>query len=103
VTARSLVYSSYLGGSNREAMYGVISDRNGAGWFIGSSQSNDFPLKKPLQPRSGGGQDAVIVKLSPIGEMLFSDRAVTFAHRMDEAVAPLAASSALVRLQDFLN
>jgi len=70
--ARSLVYSSYLGGSNTDYVYGVTVDRRGDGWFVGRTQSNDFPLRKPLSPKYGGSQDGMIVKISPIGEMLFS-------------------------------
>ena len=53
-------------------MLKTIVDRSGNGWFLGYSESNDFPTKKPLQQRNGGGRDAVLVKLSPSGEMLFS-------------------------------
>jgi hypothetical protein len=69
---RSLVYSSYLGGSNTESMFSVMVDRNGNGWYTGNSSSNDFPLRKPLQARFGGGIDATIVRLSSTGEMLYS-------------------------------
>jgi uncharacterized protein (TIGR03437 family) len=69
---RSLVYSSYLGGTYVEQMTRVMVDRNGDGWFLGTTRSKDFPLKKPLQAQLGGTQDAVLVKLSASGEMLFS-------------------------------
>ena len=69
---RSLIYSSYIGGTNRDDMRGVMADRSGNGWYIGSSSSGDFPLKQPLQARFGGAADATITKLSATGEMLFS-------------------------------
>lgn len=69
---RSIVHSSYLGGSNSEAIYSVTVDSEGNAYFAGNSQSNDFPLVKPLQARSGGGMDGIVSKVGPDGQLLFS-------------------------------
>lgn len=66
---RSLVYSSYLGGSVRESALSVALDNAGNAYFVGGTQSNDFPLIKALQTSASG---AFLTRISPEGKVLFS-------------------------------
>jgi Beta-propeller repeat/S-layer homology domain len=68
----ALVYSTYIGGSNTDQFQGIAVDSTGAAWVAGSTSSFDFPLLNATQAASGGGQDAVLVKLNPSGTLAFS-------------------------------
>jgi hypothetical protein len=63
----SLVYSTYLGGSQREDGEGIAVDTRGNAFVTGATQSSsDFPLKNPLQETFGGGiDDAFVTKIDP--------------------------------------
>lgn len=51
----------------------VILDDAGNVYFAANTQSGNFPLVNPAQATIGGGQDAVVVKMSPnLGSLLFS-------------------------------
>jgi photosystem II stability/assembly factor-like uncharacterized protein len=71
-TGTALVYSTYIGGSGYDEFYGLAVDSTGAAWVAGQSNSTDFPTMSPTQGASGGGEDAVVVKLSSSGTLLFS-------------------------------
>lgn len=61
---KSLVYSSYLGGSGLDAGGGIAVDHSGNVYLSGETESSDFPTANPLQPDyGGGGGDAFIAKL----------------------------------------
>ena len=72
-TGSSLVYSTYLGGSNIEDGYGIAVDSAGNAYVIGDTDSDDFPTtKNAAQPANGGGSgggivDAFAAKLNPAG------------------------------------
>ncbi len=70
---RSLIYSSYMGGSNLEGLSAVALDDLGNAYFGGGTQSADYPTVAPIQARSaGGGNDWFLSKISPEGRMLTS-------------------------------
>lgn len=69
---RTLIYSSYMGGSNREQMNGMTLDGAGNAYFIGNTQSGDYPTLNPLQARRSGIMDAFLTRISPEGKILFS-------------------------------
>jgi len=65
----TLVYSSYLGGTNAELATGIaVAQDLGATTFsayvTGQTCSNDFPLANPLQAVPGGNCDAYIARIS---------------------------------------
>ena len=63
---RGRVYSSYLGGSNKEQAYGVAVDAAGAAYVTGfTSSSTDFPVVDAFQPTYAGGvADGFVAKFS---------------------------------------
>jgi uncharacterized repeat protein (TIGR01451 family) len=66
----SLAYSTYLGGNADDAVVGVTVDRFGNAHVTGWTFSTDFPTKNPLQPSSGGGEDAFVATLNASGSSL---------------------------------
>jgi hypothetical protein len=71
-TGTALIYSTYIGGSGYDSLQGVAVDSTGAVWAAGITTSPDFPLLTPYQNTLGGGDDAVVVKLSPSGALAYS-------------------------------
>jgi len=68
-----LLYSTYLGGSLREAGLSIAVDGAGAAYVAGETSSTDFPVVNPAQGRRAGGInpfDFFIAKLSPAGSAL---------------------------------
>ncbi len=60
----TLVYSSYLGGTNTEIAGGIAVDSSGSAYVTGQTCSEDFPTTNPLQVAPGGDCDAYISKVS---------------------------------------
>ena len=69
-TGTALVYSTYLGGSAYDLGTAIAVDASGNADVTGYTQSQDFPLRHPLQGASGGGYDAFVAKLNPAGDAL---------------------------------
>ena len=67
----TLVYSTYLGGSNVDEAYGIASTPDGQATITGSTTSTDFPRVSPVQAAYGGGDwDAFVARFSPDGAAL---------------------------------
>jgi MYXO-CTERM domain-containing protein len=69
----ALAYSTYLGGSSEDYVYGVAVDGTGAAYVAGMTNSDDFPTKNPMQthmPSVGNSFDAFVTKLTPAGDAL---------------------------------
>jgi hypothetical protein len=49
----TLVYSTYLGGSNFDYAYGIALDPAGNAYVAGFTKSSDIPTVNPLQPALG--------------------------------------------------
>jgi hypothetical protein len=69
----SLVFSTYLGGSDYEGLFGLKLDKSGNIYVDGYTSSRDLPLVQPFQSHFGGFIDAWVAELSPGGTtLLFS-------------------------------
>jgi len=70
----SLVYSTYLGGSNDDYGTGLALGSDNTVFLAGSTSSSDFPTANPYQPSYGGGGmfggDAFVSRLSSTGTSL---------------------------------
>jgi hypothetical protein len=72
-TGATLLYATYLGGSNDEGGFGsaligggIAVDSAGNAYVTGYTQSPNFPTANPLQPTHGGGfDDAFVAKIVP--------------------------------------
>ena len=63
----SLVYSTYLGGSNNDYGSGIAVDSAGNAYVTGFTSSTDFPTLNAIQPTSGGQYDAFVTKINADG------------------------------------
>ncbi len=63
----SLIYSSYLGGSDGDFAQAIALDSSGNAYVTGSTRSADFPTAKPLQIGNDGQSDAFVTKVNPSG------------------------------------
>ncbi len=73
----ALIYSTYIGGSDRDAQWmqysgnGIAVDGSGNVYITGTTFSSDFPTRNALQVAySGGGSDAFVTKLNASGNAL---------------------------------
>src|SRR5437660_5915054 len=70
-TGSTLLYSTYLGGSNFNDATGIAVDAAGNAYVTGSTLSIDFPTTTgAFQPTFGGALDAFVTKLNPTGSAL---------------------------------
>jgi Beta-propeller repeat len=61
-----LVYSTFLGGSDKDFGEAIAVDSAGNAYITGATYSSDFPLSSnPYHAILGGPQDAFVTKLSP--------------------------------------
>ena len=68
-----VVYSTFLGGERQEVGRRLALNRFDQVFVTGSSDSNDFPLKGPIQDSLGGRSDIVVSRFSSGGtSLLFS-------------------------------
>src|SRR5262249_7727304 len=68
----SLVYSTYLGGSNNDLGQGIAVDASGNAYVTGFTTSTDFPTVAAFQGTFSGAEDAFVTKLSASGIPLYS-------------------------------
>src|SRR5256712_1884324 len=65
-----LFYSTYLGGSDDDRGEGIAVDAAGNAYVTGATLSTNFPTASPVQPETGGGNDAFVAKLNAAGSAL---------------------------------
>ena len=65
----ALVYSSYLGGGDRDTGNRIAVDGSGAAYVSGTTASTDFDTVNPIEG-DYGGPDAFVAKLNPAGSAL---------------------------------
>jgi len=64
----TLLYGTYLGGSQFDYGGRGVWDANNNIWIVGTSQSTDFPVtSNALQPHNAGGYDVTVTELNPSG------------------------------------
>lgn len=70
----SLVYASYLAGSDHEWEGRLAVDDAGNAYIVGVTDSPDYPVANAIQsgPVYPGGRAVVVSKLGPQGQLLFS-------------------------------
>lgn len=66
----AVVYATWLGGAGNDSANKIAVDGNGNAVIIGTTASNDFPLKDALQTTRKGGNDVFVTKLNAAGSML---------------------------------
>ena len=66
----TLVYSSYLGGSDIETARGIAADSSGNAYVTGNTGSTNFPTANPLQGSKIGTGNAFVTKVTPTGSSL---------------------------------
>src|SRR5205085_2750310 len=74
---KSLVYSTYLGGSGGTSSYGesgqgIAVDAQGNAYVAGFTSSIDFPLLGAVQGSRRGSMDAFVSKLNTAGRLAYS-------------------------------
>ena len=69
-SGKSLIYSTYLGGSDWDSGSSIAVDANGAAYIAGWTKSRDFPVFKAFDPSFNGNYDGVFLKLNPEGDAL---------------------------------
>lgn len=72
-----IIYSTFLGGGNGaippyDQAWDIATDSQGNSYISGTTRSWDFPIQTNIQTVLKGNQDIVIVKLNPLGKMVYS-------------------------------
>jgi hypothetical protein len=67
------IWSTFIGGPGSDYINGIVPDTDGSAWLVGTTASAnaDFPTKYASQAKVGT-QDAVALKLSATGTLVFS-------------------------------
>jgi hypothetical protein len=82
-TGTSLVYSTYLGGSDIDHGYGVALDASGTAYVTGDSDSDDFPtIAGSFHTTNQGSYDAFVAKIDTASQIVLN----ASQHRMGEVV-----------------
>jgi photosystem II stability/assembly factor-like uncharacterized protein len=68
---RQVLWSTFLGGSDRDAASAMTLDASGNIWVTGSTSSADFPAALPRVGQTGMSS-AFVAKFDPFGNLLFS-------------------------------
>src|SRR5207302_10176234 len=66
----SLIFSTYLGASDYEGLFGLKLDKSGNIFVAGYTSSRDLPLVRAFQSNFGRFIDAWVAELSPGGTTL---------------------------------
>lgn len=66
----SLIYSTYIGGSDNDFGNAVAVDKDRNAYFVGVTDSRNFPAINPLQSTNSGDSDGFITKISATGNIV---------------------------------
>jgi hypothetical protein len=70
-TGTALVYSTYIGGSNDDAGFGIAVDGSGNAYVTGYTESTDYDvIPRAFQTTNGGNSDVFVTKLNATGTAL---------------------------------
>jgi beta-propeller repeat-containing protein len=69
-SGQTLLYSTYLGGTNNDTLDAIGIDAAGNIYLMGRTFSIDFPMSNPLQPTLSGFKDIFVAKLNQTGSTL---------------------------------
>ncbi len=69
-TGKTLIYSTYLGGSGRDEASGIVVDAGGNAHLVGRTESSDFPTVASVQSKLKGTSDAFAVRFNASGSTL---------------------------------
>lgn len=72
LTGKTILYSTYLGGTGEDSAYAVTVDGAGNAYLAGSTSSTDLPLSDPFQSANQGTYNALVAGLDAGGSLLFS-------------------------------
>lgn len=92
----SLVYSTYLGGSDADFGNGIDVDAQGNAYVTGITYSPDFPTRAPLQFSLQGVGNVFIAKLDPAGQLIYATYLGGSGEDVGFAIAADAAGNAYV-------
>jgi hypothetical protein len=85
---RTIDYSTYLGGSGNDYIYGMVVDAQGELYAAGQTGSSDFPTVAALQPTKGGTgttADAFVIRVAtPLDFFIASARRPESSEAADE-------------------
>ena len=91
-TGRTLLYSTYLGGSGKDELAELRLDVAGRIVVAGMTQSDDFPTANPIQTVRAGMIDGFVARLTPDGSML--DRSTYLGGAQDDRLQGLSVDGA---------
>jgi len=69
-SGNSIIYSTYLGGSNEDYGEAIAVDVFGNAYITGGTNSPDFPLASPIQGTLGGYSDVFVTKIDASGNSI---------------------------------
>src|SRR3990172_3044171 len=64
---KTLVYSTFFGGSGEDAVWRVAVDGSGTAWFTGETNSSDLQLVGATQGSNSGQMDAFVAAINTQG------------------------------------
>jgi hypothetical protein len=62
-----LIYSTYLGGTFVETIYGIAVEEQGGAWVAGYTNSSNFPVKNAVQQNASPESDAFVTRFDADG------------------------------------
>jgi hypothetical protein len=65
-----IAFSTHLGGSRSSSGQGIAVDSEGNIYITGDTNSDNFPVYRPQQPKHGGSTDVFVTKLSRDGSRI---------------------------------
>jgi len=88
-TGATLVYSSYLGGTDTDSGNGIAVDTSSSAYVTGQTCSLDFPVANAEQVSSAGNCDAFVSKVSILSGIALNPAGLVFpAQSLDTTSAP---------------